>query len=319
MLKKISVIFVFLILNIAAFYYGVIRVDYGILLPGGIAEIDKKVIIDSEFETSGSFNTVFVYSLERPTRMMNLLADSMVGAYSFEMSTSYSKLTNAQMNERGDLLFDTGIEYSLILAYEEANAELSYFLDNISIVYYDSDYNDLDIGIEITGVDGLELGYIEFLEYLSDKDEVVLNTRTGDYPIERTSGFFGMTILPNYTIYDSFPTYELKKSSVSGSSGGLLQTLSIFNSLTEKDYTYGLTIAGTGTISVGGYVGPIGGVTQKVIAAERDGVDIFFAPASNYAEAIEASERLKLDLDIVSVGHFEDAVNYLVSIGDNDE
>jgi len=318
MLKKI-VIFVFIILNITSFYYGVARIDYGILLPGGISEIEDKVIVDTDNVAEGSFNSVFVFSLDRPTRIMNFIAENLTGAYSYEMSTSYSKLSNAQMRERGDLLYDTGLEYSLIQAYEAAGADLSYFLETITIIYYDPDYNDLDIGIEITGVDGLEFTYIGFLEYLSTKEEVVLNTTTEDFEITRTSGVFGFTILPNYTIYNPEPTYEIKKTSVSGSSGGLLQTLSIFNSLTEFDYTYGLKIAGTGTLAISGYVGPIGGVTQKIIAADREGVDIFFVPSENYAEALEVNEKMNFDLEIIEIKMFDDAVNYLIEYGENNE
>jgi PDZ domain-containing protein len=84
-------------------------------------------------------------------------------------------------------------------------------------------------------------------------------------------------------------------------------------------------IAGTGTIEhqlVGGVstwiVGPIGGAYQKVIAAERAGVDVFFVPddpatdEDNYTDALAAFATLKnSDMDIVPVRYFEDALEYL--------
>lgn len=311
-MRKIAVILVFGLLNIAAFYYGVLRIDYELLLPGGIKEVEDKVDIDTEYEQTGSFSTVFVYSLDRPTRIMNYMSEFLLGVDSFEMNPSYSKLTNSEIRLRGEILYDTGMEYSLIYAYTEANQELKYFLDNVTIVYYDSDYNDVDMGLEIIGVDGVEfLHYAEFFDLIENKESVVLNTNSGDVEVTRKDGYFGFSVAPNYTIYESTPAFDIKWTTTSGSSGGLLQTLSIFNQLTEFDYTYGLNVAGTGTISVSGYVGPIGGVTQKVITADREGVDVFFIPSENYEEAMEAKEKLELDVNIVEVQYFEDAVNYL--------
>lgn len=311
-MKKIVVILVFTLLNITAFYYGVLRINYDLLLPGGIKEVEDKVEIDTDNEQLGSFNTVYVYSVDRPTRMMNYMSEFFLGADSFEMNPVTSKLSNAELRLRGELLYDTGIEYSLIFAYNESGADIDYYFDNVTIVYYDKDYNDVDMGLEIIGIDGVEFDdYQGFFDLITDKDEVTLNTRSGDVDIKRTDGYFGFTIAPNYEITSANPEFELNRSNTSGSSGGLLQTLSIFNKLTEFDYTYGLTVAGTGTISVNGYVGPIGAVKQKIIAAEREGVDVFFIPSGNYEEAMEVKEELKLDVNIVEVQYFEDAVNYL--------
>ncbi len=314
-MKKIVVILV-AIINIAAFYYGVRRINYDILLPGGISEVVDKVEIESTSTQEGSFYTVYVYGLDRPTKLMTLLAEPLIGVDSYEMSASYSKLSNAQIRARGDLLYDTGFEYSLIHAYNEAEREIDYFLEYISIVYFDSDYNPLDIGLEIWGVDGVEIeSYNGFLETISSLEEATLNTNQGDYDISRTNGIFGFSVTPNYKINSSSPTFEIQNTSVSGSSGGLLQTLSIFNSLTDFDYTYGLKIAGTGTISVTGHVGAIGGVEQKVIAASREDVDVFFIPEVNYEEALLAKEALKLEINIVGVATFAEAVEYLKEFG----
>ena len=62
-------------------------------------------------------------------------------------------------------------------------------------------------------------------------------------------------------------------------------TLTVYNMLSPDDLTRGLRIAGTGTISLDGTVGPIGGVQQKVAAAEQVGAVYFLCPADNYADA----------------------------------
>ena len=48
---------------------------------------------------------------------------------------------------------------------------------------------------------------------------------------------------------NSTPGFTLLNTSGYGPSAGLLQALSIYNMLTPTDITYGLTIAGTGTIT----------------------------------------------------------------------
>lgn len=73
-------------------------------------------------------------------------------------------------------------------------------------------------------------------------------------------------------------------SSIGGPSAGLMFALGIIAKLGPDDLTGGQFIAGTGTITPNGQVGPIGGIALKMIAAERAGATIFLAPADNCAE-----------------------------------
>ena len=77
--------------------------------------------------------------------------------------------------------------------------------------------------------------------------------------------------------------------------------------LTPGDLTGGRLIAGTGTIGAGGNVGPIGGVQQKVVAAEHAGAAVFFCPQENAADARAVANGIT----IVPVSTFADAVAYL--------
>ena len=69
----------------------------------------------------------------------------------------------------------------------------------------------------------------------------------------------------------------------------------------------GLMFSLTGTIDCDGGVGAIGGIEQKVAAAESRGADIFLAPAANAAAARGVAE----DINVVSVSDFDDAIGYL--------
>ncbi len=67
------------------------------------------------------------------------------------------------------------------------------------------------------------------------------------------------------------PVKIVPQKIVGGPSAGLMFTLTLYNMLTSNDLTGGRRIAGTGTINPDGSVGPIGGVQQKVAAAEEAG------------------------------------------------
>jgi Lon-like protease len=106
-----------------------------------------------------------------------------------------------------------------------------------------------------------------------------------------------------------FPVKIVPQKIVGGPSAGLMFTLTVDNLLSPVDLTGGHKIAGTGTISPDGSVGPIGGVEQKVAAAEMVGAEYFFAPAENYADALKAAHRIK----VIRVETVEQAVAFLHS------
>lgn len=117
------------------------------------------------------------------------------------------------------------------------------------------------------------------------------------------------------------PKIKINAGSIGGPSAGLMFSLTAYQSLTGKNLTRGRKVAGTGTIDAQGKVGIIGGVDKKVIAADRAGAKIFFAPtqklpgmkkkATNYAEAKRTARRIHSKMKIVPVAKFEDAVAYL--------
>ncbi len=113
------------------------------------------------------------------------------------------------------------------------------------------------------------------------------------------------------------PDLHFSIENIGGPSAGLMMSLEIYNQLTKPDETKGYNIAGTGTIDVDGKVGPIGGIDQKVVAADKAGKDIFFAPNQNGAEnsdyknAVKTAKAIKSDMKIVPVDTMQDALDYL--------
>ena len=88
---------------------------------------------------------------------------------------------------------------------------------------------------------------------------------------------------------------NISSGDIGGPSAGLMWALGLYDLLTPGDLTGGKTIAGTGTISPDGRVGPIGGVQDKVAGAKGVGASLFFVPAGeNYRQAIAVAGNLKL-------------------------
>lgn len=72
---------------------------------------------------------------------------------------------------------------------------------------------------------------------------------------------------------------------VGGPSAGLIFALAVVDKLTPGELTGGRFVAGTGTITPDGRVGPIGGIPFKMKAARDAGATAFLVPADNCAEA----------------------------------
>jgi PDZ domain-containing protein len=104
---------------------------------------------------------------------------------------------------------------------------------------------------------------------------------------------------------------DIDSGDVGGPSAGLAFTLGVLEALTPEDLTGGANVAVTGTMSLDGTVGPVGGVYQKVITARREGVDLFIVPSSEYDAAMAAAG----DLRIETADTLEEALAVLGSVG----
>ncbi len=84
---------------------------------------------------------------------------------------------------------------------------------------------------------------------------------------------------------------DISIGDIGGPSAGLMFSLAIYDKLTPGPLTQGKFIAGTGTITPKGEVGPIGGIQQKMIAARKAGATVFLTPKDNCADALDARPR----------------------------
>jgi Lon-like protease len=112
---------------------------------------------------------------------------------------------------------------------------------------------------------------------------------------------------------DLFPELPVKVSietenNIGGPSAGLMFTLSIIEKLTAEDLTAGRRIAGTGAIDLDGGVSAVGGVAEKLISVDRQGVKTFLIPAEN-CDSVRG--RVPRGLRLVKVSTITDALRFL--------
>ncbi|MEU4822715.1 S16 family serine protease [Actinomadura sp. NPDC023710] len=100
---------------------------------------------------------------------------------------------------------------------------------------------------------------------------------------------------------------------VEGPSAGLILALARLDALTPGDLTGGHRVAGTGAIGLGGAVTGVGDVPEKVRAAVKARMDVFFVPVWQRSAAVEAAEGT--GLRIVPVRTVTEAVDRLCADG----
>lgn len=121
---------------------------------------------------------------------------------------------------------------------------------------------------------------------------------------EIKKNFIGLYISEKYDVpFD----VKLNLKNIGGPSAGLVFSLAMIDKLTKEDLIRGRNIAGTGTISPTGKVGPIGGIEEKLIGAGRAGVTLFLAPALNCSEI----RHIPKGLQVVPVDTLEEALSAL--------
>ena len=104
---------------------------------------------------------------------------------------------------------------------------------------------------------------------------------------------------------------KFKVGETGGPSGGLVFSIGLVELLTEQDLLDGRHIAGTGTITERGVVGPIGGINEKIMSAKKVGATLFFAPVDNADEIGNVPDGIK----VVTVATLAQAINYLQNSG----
>ncbi|WP_210440341.1 YlbL family protein [Nocardioides xinjiangensis] len=128
----------------------------------------------------------------------------------------------------------------------------------------------------VDAVDGARAGEpITFLVRRGDEEVSV------DLVPEEVDGDLRVGITPGPGYDFPFRVSVDIADNIGGPSAGLMMSMAIYDTLTPGSLTGGAHVAGTGTITPAGDVGPIGGIQQKIAAARDEGAELFLVPADN--------------------------------------
>jgi PDZ domain-containing protein len=181
----------------------------------------------------------------------------------------------------------------------------------------------LELGDTITEVDGVPVTSVEDIRPVTEslgvgdilqvtvlrgeetlRLEIELAERDDDPGVPMIGVVLGELTGPPFPL-------EIEAGDVGGPSAGMMHTLAIIDTLTEGELTNGHVIAGTGTINVDGTIGNIGGIRQKVVAAEAAGATHILVPAGNHESALTAERE---SIEIVPIETIDDAIEFLENL-----
>lgn len=312
----------FLLLMILIVLFFNIRLPYYIMAPGGTINITDRVVMeDYKKDNNGSINMLYVSEYEG-TPASILMAK--LRNYDIE-SNKERQISNEsvkEINRRNTIMRDNSLDIATMVAYRESGKEIT-IKERKNIVIARTLDNGLEVGDIILSVDGMSCDDVsEIKKVINRKEEgeyvtfkILRNNKEKEIKskivLSENTKVVGVVIITEYD-YDISPKIDIKfKNSESGSSGGLMLTLTIYNAINDEDIIKNRKIAGTGTISSDGTVGEIDGVKYKIMGAAREKVDVVFVPTANYEEAVMVNNKYKYNLNIVRVDSFKETIEYL--------
>ncbi len=317
----------FLIGLILIFFFCFYKLPFVIYKPGGIINLSDRIILDNKYDESGSISMSYVSMING--NIPFVLASFLIPNWDLE-SVKELTLDDEDIDEtikRDRISLENGIDNAILSAYKMAGKKIDIEKEEMIIMYITKDANtNLEIGDIILKADNKEIKDLDELKkYINSKSigdyinfKVLRNNKEEDKTAkiyEDESGLkVGVSI--EYKIkYKTEPEIKVEnKKNESGSSGGLVTALQIYNYLTEEDITKGRKIVGTGSIDKDGNVQEIGGIKYKILGANKKKADIFLCPKENYEEALKVKKDNNLDLIIKDVATLEEAIDYLKNV-----
>lgn len=290
-----------------------------IIVGGGINEIGDRILIDNIlYDNEDTFYMSYVSQIKAtiPYYIYSLL----------NPSWQVIKVDDSNNDNTGKILLNTSVDYSIMNAYKLANKELEIKEVLNTIVYIHQEAKTtLEIGDYILEVEGYEYNEdINLTHLLQDKqinDIVNFKVISNNQIVNKTATVFevdevkvnGISIIPIYK-YETNPSIEIEfKKEETGSSAGLMLTLSIYEHLTNCDLIRNRKIVGTGTIDIDGNVYPIGGVIHKFKAAVEEEADIFIVPSiDNYDEVMKIQNEENYNIEVITVSTIQEAIEKLM-------
>ena len=322
-LKEYYKVIIVYILILALF---LVELPYYISAPGGLINTEDKVKTKENFKMSGSLNMAYVSEIHAtiPTMLISLINDEW--DLEKEEEVKNDNETIEEKNYRNKMLLEEANDTALLVAYKHSDIAYEIKNNKVYVTYVDKlAKTDLKIGDQILKIDNQKItgkkNLLDFIASKKVKDKVTIYVKDikGNSK-KRKATLINVENTPKVgaVITETFDVKSNKEvkfdfeNRESGSSGGLMLTLTIYSHLNEIDLTGGKKIVGTGTIDVDGNVGEISGIKYKLIGAVNKGADVFLVPkGENYNEAKKIKKEKGYDIDLVPIATFDEALKYL--------
>lgn len=292
--------------------------------PGPISDAVDAIVLEDDIEsfpTSGELLVLTVVS--QPLNAYELaiaILDPTVDVYDRAVVRREGE-TDEEYRTRQLGLMDAAVQRALAVAFDRLGldpGEVRFRIESVLGGFPASQV--LEPGDFVLEVDGVPMDAIDVirgqLEGRSPGDTVDLtierNGEVMDVTVELGESTDEETGEPRTVVGITIgpfidPPAEINTNNVGGPSAGMMYTLAIIDLLSEGDLTKGHVVAGTGTIEADGSIGGIGGVRQKVVAAEAAGADYMLVPESNFQDALTADRDT---IELVSVATIDDALRF---------
>lgn len=312
----------FVLVLILLVLFTTVRLPYYIMTTGGTINITDRVEMSGyEKDKEGSINMLYVSEYDA-TPFSYLVAKIKGEEINSNKDRQISNESVKDINKRNKIMRDNSLDTATIVAYKEAGKTIN-IKSKKNIVMAKTNDNNFEVGDIILTVNDTTCEDVnairEIINNSNENDAIKFKVLRDDKEVEVESKvvlednrkIIGIIITTDYD-YDLEPKITIKfKNSESGSSGGLMLTLTIYNAVSGEDLIKGRNIAGTGTINLDGTVGEIDGVKYKIMGAYNNNMDIVFVPSANYEEAISVKEKYNYDMDIIKVDAFNEVLEYL--------
>lgn len=146
---------------------------------------------------------------------------------------------------------------------------------------------------------------------IRQKVETTVQITTAESTTQPDVAAVGITLGAGYR-YQPQISFDIGQR-IGGPSAGLVFALAIYDKITDGALLGGRHVAGTGSITPEGKVGPIGGIQEKVAGAEKSGATVFLVPAGNCGDLT----GVQTDMTLVKVATLTDGISALRSLDGN--
>lgn len=301
-----------------------LELPFYIETPGGLIDTEKRIEIKG-YPSYGSFNLAYVGQLRATIPLYLWAKINSNWDLIAKSDIVLNKETEEDVEFRDKLMLEEGNNIAIRHAFKRANKKYEVTNNQVYVTYVDNlaktNLQIKDKILEINGqiikdkkqiyqiIQNSRVGEVISIKVKNGKKEIMRRAEVIEYKRVKMIG----VILTESQKIKTNPDIKLHfKNSESGASGGLMMTLSIYNSLIKEDLTHGLKIVGTGTIEEDGSVGSIDGVKYKLMGAVKNNADVFFVPyGKNYKTAMKVKKEKKYTIDIVPVKTLNEAILYL--------